>query len=273
MSARGLSIGCRLDPQTSQQTVRSTSPQLRIGVPLKVMIQHASLSFFCDGEMPLKPSDESTASGGSDRPDVAIRDAVLADPKTGWPRFWVEYGGLIRGRVGRFSLSPEDSSDALQEISLRLVKEDFRVLRGWDPSRCSLAGYLTVVASSVCLDFVRSAFHSYTRRRVNVESDETKGDDFLSRIEDGELSPHERLLRLEIEDKVFDTIQQWSDEGNLKEEDRLLLDSKLRGIRSKEIAKILGISEQNVNTRFLRLKKALRERLAGAGVEASDADP
>jgi RNA polymerase sigma factor (sigma-70 family) len=151
-----------------------------------------------------------------------------------------------------------------------LVKDDFKVLRGWDPSRCSLTGYLSVVATSACLDFVRLAFHSYTRRRVAVRSDTAEGKDLLSTVEDKELSPEERLQRLEIEDRVLQTVEKWSEEGSLKEKDKLLLNLKLRGLNSREIANILGISEQNANTRFSRLKKEFRKRLSRAGVEADD---
>jgi len=47
------------------------------------------------------------------------------------------------------------AEDIAQDVFLRLVQNDFRLLRSYDPARASLATWLTIVARSVTTDFVR----------------------------------------------------------------------------------------------------------------------
>lgn len=52
----------------------------------------------------------------------------------------------------------EDIKDVTQNVFVRLVKRDFHLLRNYDPKRCSLPTYLTIVARSTALDFLRYGF-------------------------------------------------------------------------------------------------------------------
>lgn len=45
--------------------------------------------------------------------------------------------------------------DITQDVFLRLVRDDYRLLRGYDPARASLVTWLTIVARSCALDHLR----------------------------------------------------------------------------------------------------------------------
>jgi RNA polymerase sigma-70 factor (ECF subfamily) len=48
-----------------------------------------------------------------------------------------------------------DASDVLQEVFLKLCRDDFRLLRGYDPSRARLSTWLRVVAAHCAIDLLR----------------------------------------------------------------------------------------------------------------------
>jgi RNA polymerase sigma-70 factor (ECF subfamily) len=49
----------------------------------------------------------------------------------------------------------DDAQDVAQDVFVRLVRDDFRLLRTFDPSRAALTTWLTVVARSVAMDHAR----------------------------------------------------------------------------------------------------------------------
>ena len=56
----------------------------------------------------------------------------------------------------------EDVEDAAQDVLVRLIRDDYRLLGRYDPAKAALATYLTIVARSVTLDRIRR------RRRVHT---------------------------------------------------------------------------------------------------------
>jgi len=95
--------------------------------------------------------------------------AVVSGEKAAWDRFAEKYAGLILGMAQRVlrmktgSCNPEDARDIAQEVFVRLVRNNFRLLRLYDPAKSSLSTWLTVVTRSTTLDYLRaSARHSHT---------------------------------------------------------------------------------------------------------------
>ena len=202
-----------------------------------------------------------------------ILEQLFSSAQQGWPRFWSAYGEVIRRRVGRFRLSAQDCEEVLQNVSLRLIKDDFKILRRWDATKCSLEGYLSVVATSTSLDFLDSSFAAYGMKKWNPPLVElsSDGEDFVSAIPDREDNPAERLQRLQVEERVHETLERWNREGSLKDEDLILITQRLHGLSFREIAEILGLSQMNAITRFSRLRKGLALRLREAGIAEVDA--
>jgi RNA polymerase sigma-70 factor (ECF subfamily) len=89
--------------------------------------------------------------------DVDLRACVDGD-KRAWDRFVERYARVIVAAVRRAMQAHGaggEIEDPVQEVFLRLVKDDFRLLRSYDPGRAALTTWLTLVARSVTIDQLR----------------------------------------------------------------------------------------------------------------------
>jgi RNA polymerase sigma factor (sigma-70 family) len=88
--------------------------------------------------------------------------ALLRREKGAWQAFVRRYAGLIVAAVRAVARDTGDVEDLAQEVFLRLCKDDFRLLRSYDPSRAGLSTWITIVARSTARDAIRR------RRPVSV---------------------------------------------------------------------------------------------------------
>lgn len=85
----------------------------------------------------------------------------LEGRKEAWDQFVERYAGVVHAGVRRTLSGPsgspgtDDIHDCVQEVFVRLVKDDYRALRRFDPERASIVTWLTVVARNVTIDFLR----------------------------------------------------------------------------------------------------------------------
>lgn len=194
--------------------------------------------------------------------DESLRDLVLNSPEEGWNALLLKYGPFVKRLVRRYRLSTEDTEEIVQEVWFRLVKNEQKLIRHWDPARCSLKGYLAVVTPSVALDFIRSRFHQDTCRRA--ESADWQAWDVLSELlVSSSPSPASRLERAQEMEALAQSLSDWADSGRLREEDRLILELLLRGLDYPEISLFLGITEKKLNLRIYRLKRIWKRRVKG----------
>lgn len=84
-------------------------------------------------------------------------DACIRGDKRAWDAFVDRWAGVIHAAVHRaVGGRPDlDVEDTVQDVFLRLVKNDCRLLRSYDASRASLSTWLTVVARSTAIDRLR----------------------------------------------------------------------------------------------------------------------
>ncbi len=86
-----------------------------------------------------------------------IRDLV-AGSKGLWDSFVRDHARLIYAAVQR-KLVPagrsQDLEDVAQEVFIRLIKNDFKLLKSFDESRAKLSTWLTIVATSAAIDHLR----------------------------------------------------------------------------------------------------------------------
>ena len=202
--------------------------------------------------------------------DETLRDLILSDPEKGWENFRLRFKAFLHSLIRRYGFSEEDTEEVYQEILLRLVKDNNKLLRAWDPARCSLRGYLGVVATSVSLNYLRSSFHRFTQRRVFPERTPGEPTELLDLVQDPAPSPAERLHRMDLASLFEKCIEEWSREGSLRPEDCLILGMRLSGLGQSEIARMLGTTPSNVGVRFYRLKKELKKRLKRANLKDLD---
>lgn len=85
----------------------------------------------------------------------ALSDALLNGDGVAWEGFIRRYGGLIVAAVRGIAPPHGDIEDLTQDVFVRLCKDQFRLLRSYDPARASLSTWLTIVARSTARDALR----------------------------------------------------------------------------------------------------------------------
>jgi RNA polymerase sigma factor (sigma-70 family) len=82
-------------------------------------------------------------------------DELLRGGKGAWEAFVRRYAGLVVAAVRATAREAAEVEDLTQEVFLRLCKDDFKLLRSYDPARAGLSTWLTIVARSTARDAKR----------------------------------------------------------------------------------------------------------------------
>ena len=82
-------------------------------------------------------------------------DALARGDKGAWEAFVRRYAGLIIAAVRGVAREAAEVEDLAQEVFLRLCKDDFRLLRTYDPARAGISTWITIVARSTARDAMR----------------------------------------------------------------------------------------------------------------------
>jgi RNA polymerase sigma factor (sigma-70 family) len=82
-------------------------------------------------------------------------DALTRGDKGAWEAFVRRYAGLVAAAVRGVAREAAEIEDLAQEVFVRLCKEDFRLLRSYDPARAGLSTWITIVARSTARDAMR----------------------------------------------------------------------------------------------------------------------
>src|SRR5260221_12629931 len=102
--------------------------------------------------MPGMAVGERVAGGG----DLA---ALIRGEKGAWDAFVRRYAALVMAAVRAVAQDGGEAEDLTQEVFIRLCKDQFRLLKTYDPARAGLTTWLTIVARSTARDAQR-------RRRI-----------------------------------------------------------------------------------------------------------
>ena len=81
--------------------------------------------------------------------------ALARGDKGAWEAFVRRYAGLVVAAVRGVAREAADVEDLTQEVFLRLCKDDFRLLRSYDPARAGISTWITIVARSTARDAMR----------------------------------------------------------------------------------------------------------------------
>jgi RNA polymerase sigma-70 factor (ECF subfamily) len=165
--------------------------------------------------------------------------ALIAGDKRQWDSFCARFAPVIQGAARRAlgRADREDVLDAAQETFVRLCRDDFKLLRQFDPQRAKLTTWVAVIAHSAAIDWIR-------RKRPTTPIDEI-GEQHLA-VEDR----HSERLRIPV--------------GLLTERQALIL--KLlydREMDVLEIAKLLQIDTQTVRSTHHKALTRLRAYFDG----------
>jgi len=93
------------------------------------------------------------------QPEIDL-NACIAGDREAWDAFVERYSGVIYAAVHRTMRAGARRSrtsieDPVQDVFVRLIRNDYRLLRSYDPQRSALATWLTLIARSVAIDHLR----------------------------------------------------------------------------------------------------------------------
>jgi RNA polymerase sigma factor (sigma-70 family) len=92
---------------------------------------------------------------------MADLQGCLTGDKSAWNAFVKQAAPIIFAAVQRTlhqhkpHSDPAEAEDLAQDVFVRLVERDYRLLRSYDPARASLSTWLTLVARSTALNRLR----------------------------------------------------------------------------------------------------------------------
>jgi RNA polymerase sigma-70 factor (ECF subfamily) len=161
-------------------------------------------------------------------------EALARGEKGAWEAFVRRYAGLIVTAVRGVAREAAEVEDLVQEVFLRLCRDDFRLLRTYDPARAGLSTWITIVARSTARDAMR-------RHRPVVVP--------IEAVPEGRLAvdPVEPVRRLKLPEALLSPRQ--------REILTMLYD---REMDVAEVAKALGIDPQTVRSAHHKAMVKLR---------------
>ena len=157
-------------------------------------------------------------------PQTRELDALLRGEKEAWGHFVRRYAGLVVAAVRGVAREAGEVEDLTQEVFLRLCKDDFRLLRGYDPARAGLSTWITIVARSTA----RDAMRRYRPLSVPIEA-----------VPEGRLAidPIEPVPKLKLPEALLSPRQR-----------QILTMLYDRDMEVSEVATALGIDPQTVRS-------------------------
>jgi len=135
---------------------------------------------------------------------------LIDGDREGWNAFVTAYAPLIRAMVSRTmsaygAFSAPDIEDAIQNVYLRLLRDDRRLLKSYDPDRASISTWLGLISRSVTIDFLRKKGKSHLPLREELAEGYTAepGEDRID-LPKGLLSARQELILRLLFDKEMD---------------------------------------------------------------------
>jgi RNA polymerase sigma-70 factor (ECF subfamily) len=134
---------------------------------------------------------------------------LIGGEKPAWDRFVIRFAGLISAAIRHVTGPGGEVDDIAQDVFLRLCKDDFRLLRQFDPRRAGVSTWLTIVARSVALDALR-------RRRAPTQALDDTPESALAvepqipetvKIPPGLLSPRQQLVLTMLYDREMEVAE------------------------------------------------------------------
>jgi len=175
--------------------------------------------------------------------DLALAEALTGGEPGAWSRFVQQFAGVVYAAVQRRLIPAgrgDEVEDVVQEAFVRLCKADYRLLRSYDPARARLSTWLTVVATSASIDYLRR------QRMANVAIDD---------------APESCLA---VEDPAFENIK--IPPGLLSERQALVLELLYkRDLEVSDAAEIMKVDPQTVRSTHHKALTKLRAHFREIG--------
>ncbi len=174
--------------------------------------------------------------------DAALIARLTSGNRDAWSEFVARFSSAIFGAVintlRKAGFSNDDGVDVAQDVYVRLCKDNYYLLRQFDPTRASLRTWLGVVSSSTAIDHLRRN----KRQGLPLES------------------VPEEVYR--VDPKTPESIK--IPEGLLSERQALVLRLLYeRDMDAAEVATMLGIDSQTVRSTHHKALVKLRKYFSG----------
>lgn len=178
-----------------------------------------------------------------------VRRSVAGD-EVAWNELLRRTYSPVLDYLGYLAHDPDVAQDLTQSLFLRLLENDFRRLRGYDPSLgVPLPAYFCVIAYRMYLDYARSGYARERDRATDIAGLEH----ILTAPPEAEYRLAERELRTRVD--------------GLPAQQRTAVLLRERGLSYEEIARVMGIGSGGVGALLSRARErlsALDPGLAGA---------
>ncbi len=178
--------------------------------------------------------------------DATDLQALTRGDKAAWDGFVRRYAGLVLAGVRAVAREGADPEDLMQEVFVRLCKDDYRLLKTYDATRAGLTTWLTIVARSTARDVLRRRHPAVTPIDAVPEAQLAVEDRHSEPLKLPEelLSPRQKLVLTMLYDKDMEVA---------------------------EIAAALGVDPQTVRSTHHKAMLKLRSHFApGGAAEASE---
>jgi RNA polymerase sigma-70 factor, ECF subfamily len=156
-------------------------------------------------------------------------------------------------KILRYLTRMVGSADA-EDVSQEVFDRVHRGLQGFQ-GKSSLSTWIYRIATNAAIDKARSASHKYEKDRKSYE-DETMLESSGAMASPAPQATERLLIRKEMGDCINEFIDALP--SNYK---TVLVLSDIEGLTNREIAEILGISEDNAKVRLHRARVRLKEAL------------
>jgi len=135
--------------------------------------------------------------------------ALTSGSKPAWDAFVRRYAGLVLAGVRAVAREGGDAEDLMQEVFVRLCKDDYRLLKTYDPTRAGLTTWLTIVARSTARDVLRRRHPQVTPIDAVPETQLAVEDRHVEPLKLPEelLSPRQKLVLTMLYDKDMEVAE------------------------------------------------------------------
>ena len=183
------------------------------------------------------PMKFSTQKEGISIPDLI--SGCVNGKKESWDLFFQKFHRLVTGIA--FHNSHDSMEDAVQIIYLRLIDDDYRVLKKFNGSSY---GAFLIYLKEVCRNVIKEENKKLSQKRSRIDPNEVKTD---SIVDPKSIAfPENEEEREQLLEKIME----------LKMGFREVMALKLNGYKAREIAEILNLP---LNTVLTRIKRSIEK--------------
>jgi RNA polymerase sigma factor (sigma-70 family) len=183
------------------------------------------------------PMKFSTQKEGISIPDLI--SGCVNGKKESWDLFFQKFHRLVTGIA--FHNSHDSMEDAVQIIYLRLIDDDYRVLKKFNGSSY---GAFLIYLKEVCRNVIKEENKKLSQKRSRIDPNEVKTD---SIVDPKSIAfPENEEEREQLLEKIME----------LKMGFREVMALKLNGYKAREIAEILNLP---INTVLTRIKRSIEK--------------